>query len=155
MTVKRLVIVDDNEAFGEFIRKVAVGAGYEVEVSTTGEAFKMCYSAFKPTVVIVDLVMPDIDGIELVQWVATHKSPARVMVTTGYSPEYATLAKMLGEGRGLAPVATLIKPVKPDRLRRALSDFEEDSRADSGNRRKRPANQSGSAEACDDLNTDC
>ena len=66
MTVKRLLIVDDNEAFGEFIRKVGVGAGYAVEVVPTGEAFKARYSAFKPIVVIVDLVMPDIDGIELV-----------------------------------------------------------------------------------------
>ncbi len=130
MTAKRLLVVDDNKAFGEFVRKVADGAGYKVEVTSSGEAFKARYNAFGPTVVLVDLVMPDIDGIELVQWVATHNSPARVIVTTGFTPEYATLAKMLGEGRGLAPMTTLIKPVKPDRLRFALTDFENDTGAD-------------------------
>jgi DNA-binding NtrC family response regulator len=154
VTAKRLLIVDDNKAFGEYIRKVANSAGYNVEVTSSGEAFKARYDVFKPTVVLVDLVMPDIDGIELVQWVATRNSPARVIVTTGYSPEYATLAKMLGEGRGLAPMITLIKPVKPDRLRCALTDFENDTGATSGNGRKRQADQTSSSEACDDLNPD-
>ena len=40
MTVKRLLAVDDNQPFGEFIRKVAESDGYELEVMSDGEAFK-------------------------------------------------------------------------------------------------------------------
>ena len=125
MTVKRLLIVDDNRLFGEFVRKVAEGAGYEAEVVSDGEAFMKRYATFKPTVVIIDVVMPDIDGIELVQWVSTRKAPARVIVVTGYSPKYASAAKLLGEGRGLDNVITLIKPIKLARLRRALDEISE------------------------------
>ena len=122
MTARRLLVVDDNRAFGEFVRKVASGAGYEVEVTADGQAFKSRYRGFGPATVIIDLVMPEIDGIELVQWVAAHKAPARVIVVTGFAPEYALLAKMLGEGRGLATVTALIKPVRTARLRRVLAE---------------------------------
>ena len=147
------MIVDDNKAFGELIRKVAAGAGYDVEVTSSGEAFKSGYSDFQPSTVMIDLVMPDIDGIELVQWVATRTSPARVIVTTGYSPEYASLAKMLGEARGLAPVITLIKPIKPNRLRKVLSDLEKPMDTAVGNGRNSGAGQFQSDDSGDDLGT--
>ena len=50
-------------------------------------------------------------------------TPAHLIVVTGYSPQYARLAKMLGEARGLPSVATLIKPVKVAKLRGALADI--------------------------------
>ncbi len=122
MAGKRLLVVDDEPRFGEFVRKVAVDAGFEVEVTTDGFAFQRRYADFDPTAVVIDPIMPDIEGIELVQWVANHDAPAHLIVVTGCSPEYARLAKMLGEARGLPSVATLIKPVKVARLRGALAD---------------------------------
>ncbi len=123
MAGKRLLVVDDEPRFGEFVRKVAVDAGFEVEVTTDGFAFQRRYADFDPTAVVIDPIMPDIEGIELVQWVANHDAPAHLIVVTGYSPEYARLAKMLGEARGLPSVATLIKPVKVAKLRGALADI--------------------------------
>jgi DNA-binding response OmpR family regulator len=123
MSGKRLLVVDDEPRFGEFVRKVAVDAGFEVEVTTNGYDFQKRYPVFDPTAVVVDLIMPEIEGIELVQWVAAREAPAHLIVVTGYSPEYATLAKMLGEAKGLSSVATLIKPVKVALLRSALADI--------------------------------
>ena len=120
---KRLLIVDDEPRFGEFVRKVAVEAGFEVEVTTDGYQFQQRYETFDPTGVVVDLIMPDIEGIELVQWVANRDAPAHLIVVTGYSPEYAKLAKMLGEAKGLPSVATLIKPIKVAKLRGALANI--------------------------------
>ena len=124
MTGRRLLVVDDNRAFGEFVSEVASEAGFEVEVTTDGRAFKNRYRAYPPSIVIIELVMPEIDGVELVQWVAAHKAPARVIVMTAHSPKYATLAKLLGEGRGLATVTTLDKPAEAAGLRRALAEAE-------------------------------
>ena len=121
MARKRLLIVDDEPRFGEFVRKVAVKAGFEVEVTTDGYQFQQRYETFDPTGVVVDLIMPDIEGIELVQWVANRDAPAHLIVVTGYSPEYATLTKMLGKAKGLPSVASLIKPIKVAKLRRALA----------------------------------
>ena len=155
MTVNRLLVVDDNQPFCEFIRKVAEGAGYEVEVVTHGAAFKERYGAFKPTTVMIDLMMADIDGIELVQWVAARKAPARVIVATGYSPEYASRAKMLGEGRGLDTVTTLIKPFKPARLRRILGEIKNQTAAAAGNGRDNVAERSAAPAHGDQAPSNC
>ncbi len=43
MTDKRLLVVDDEPEFGEFVRKVATDLGYEVRVTTNGKAFQAAY----------------------------------------------------------------------------------------------------------------
>lgn len=123
MSDKRLLVVDDEPRFGEFVRKVAVDVGFEVEVTINGYDFQKRYPIFDPTAVVVDLIMPEIKDIELVQWVAAHEAPAHLIFVTGYSPEYATLAKMLGEAKGLPSVATIIKRVKVALLRGAPADI--------------------------------
>ncbi|MFP6744372.1 MAG: response regulator [Alphaproteobacteria bacterium] len=129
MSAGRLLVVDDESRFGEFVGKVAADAGYEVEVTTKGHDFQARYLEFQSTAVVVDLIMPEIEGIELVQWVAERDAPAHLSVVTGYSPEYATLAKILGEAKGLPSVSTLTKPVRVSVLRGALADI---SKAASG-----------------------
>lgn len=126
MNKKRLLIVDDSKAFLEFVRKVADGIGYDVELAADGASFKKLYETFQPHTVMIDLIMPDIDGMELIQWLAELDARARVIVVTGYSPEYAGLAKMLGEGKGLSTVKILTKPIKANDLRNALMEEADD-----------------------------
>jgi CheY-like chemotaxis protein len=120
---KRLLVVDDEPEFGEFVRKVAVGLGYEVEVTGDGKSFMTAYESFDPSVIILDLVMPGIDGVELVQWLVEHNFTAQLIVITGYNPKYAALAGKLAEARGLSSVTTLTKPVKLSRLRNTLAPW--------------------------------
>ncbi len=121
MAEKRLLVVDDEPEFGEFVRKVAVALGFEVEVTGDGKSFMKAYESFDPSVIILDLVMPGIDGVELVQWLVEHNCTAHLIVITGYNPKYAALAGKLAEARGLSSVTTLTKPVKLSRLRNALA----------------------------------
>lgn len=126
MSKKRLLAVDDNKPFLEFVRKVANELGFDVEVASEGVVFKKLFETFQPDTVVIDLVMPDIDGMELIQWLAEKNAEAQVVVVTGYSPEYAGLAKMLGEGKGLNAVKALTKPIKAADLRAALTGDAED-----------------------------
>ncbi len=121
MTGKRLLVVDDEPEFGEFVRKVAVELGYAVEVVTDGEAFKRCHEECKPTVVLLDVIMPGVDGIELVRWLAERESTARLIVVSGYAPMYAELARKLGQAKGFRSVTSLPKPVRLADLRAALA----------------------------------
>ena len=123
MVEKRLLVVDDEPEFGEFVRKVAVELDYEVEVTGDGRSFMKAYESFDPSVIILDLVMPGIDGVELVQWLVEHKCTAQLIVITGYNPKYAALAGKLAEARGLSSVTTLTKPVKLSRLRNELAPW--------------------------------
>ena len=121
MTGKRLLIVDDDLEFAEFVRKVALQATYEVEVVTDGNAFKRCHEKFKPTIVVLDIVMPGVDGIELVQWLAERKSTVHLIIASGYAPMHTDLARKMAQGKGLRSVTSLPKPVTAAELRTALA----------------------------------
>jgi CheY-like chemotaxis protein len=124
MQDKRLLICDDEPAFGRFVKNVAEDLGYEVEVTTTWQAFMQAYLVFRPTTIVLDIVMPGMDGIELVGWLGNLRSSARLVIVTGYAPDYAANAKILAEYKGLGPVTTLHKPVEISRLRAALQSVE-------------------------------
>lgn len=66
------------------------------------------------------MVMPDIDGNELVLWLVDQQCVADIIIITGYHPDYAVNARLLAEFKGLRSVATLSKPVSVARLREAL-----------------------------------
>lgn len=111
MADKRLLVVDDEPDFGDFVRQVAEGSGYEVTVTTGGKEFMEVYDDVDPTVVVLDMVMPEIEGTELVQWLAARRCDAKVIIITGFHPDYAAVAGKLGKIRGLKSVTTLVKPV--------------------------------------------
>lgn len=67
---KRLLVVDDEPDFADFVKRTAEGMGYDVSALSDPNLFKEAYAAFKPNVIVLDMVMPDIEGIELVQWLA-------------------------------------------------------------------------------------
>ena len=121
---KRLLICDDEPAFGRFVKNVAEELGYTVRVTTEGRGFIEAYATFDPTTIVLDMIMPGMDGNELVLWLAKRKCTARVIIITGYTPDYATHAKTLAEFKGLGPVTTLHKPVEISRLRAVLGPHE-------------------------------
>lgn len=121
MNPKRLLIVDDEPGFGEFVRQVALALDYEVTVTTNGRDFQKHYAEVQPTVIVLDMVMPDIDGNELLLWSLRQGYAHELIITTGYSTDYAQDAKTLAEYMGLRKVTTLVKPITLSRLRAALS----------------------------------
>jgi DNA-binding response OmpR family regulator len=111
MIAKRLLVVDDQPDFGASVRLVAEQLGFEVEVTTHGRDFKQVYERFDPTVIILDMIMPEMDGIELVQWLASVGCAARIIIISGFTPTYARLAVTIGEAKGLLSISRLVKPV--------------------------------------------
>lgn len=120
MSEKRLLVVDDEPEFCELVRKVATDLGYEVLVATNGRTFQDAYLALQPTMIVMDMVMPEMDGNELVLWLVEQRYAADLIIITGYNPDYAKDARLLAEFKGLRSVATLTKPIRIARLREAL-----------------------------------
>ncbi len=119
MASKRLLVIDDEPGFCNFVREVAEGAGYDVTIATGADEFRYAYEQQEPSVVVVDVVMPDVDGIELVNWLGERGCTAQVLVMTGYNPQYADAAVVLGNVQGLS-VRRYSKPVRVATLREAL-----------------------------------
>jgi DNA-binding response OmpR family regulator len=124
MTNRRLLIIDDEVDFAKFVSRVASAVGFEVETTTCGEDFMAAVGRVPPDVIILDIVMPKIDGVELIRWLAERRSQARIIVVTGFNPHYAKMAEDLGTAYGILSITTLTKPIAIIDLKAALMDGE-------------------------------
>jgi CheY-like chemotaxis protein len=120
MPEKRLLVCDDEAAVGRFVQNVAAPLGYDVRITTSGEELIRIYNDFRPTIILLDMVMPDMDGNEVIMWLANRGCTARLIIMTGYHPDYAGHAKILANYKGLGPVMTLDKPFGVEELALAL-----------------------------------
>ena len=120
MSDLRLLVIDDDPAFGRFVKRVAEPLGFEVAAPENGGAAAMAV-AWRPLMILLDLHMPGQDGIEMLRRLATDRCTARIVVTSG-SVDGRTLeiATKLGAERGLDMVAPLRKPLRPEALRSLL-----------------------------------
>ena len=120
---RRLLVIDDEPVFCEFVRRIAETEGFDVAVAHDGDSFKQAYLDREPVAIILDLVMPDVEGIELLQYLASQGCQSRIFIVSGYSPEYPRLAKAVARSRGMTNVEALAKPIKAGQLRAALASL--------------------------------
>ncbi|MDE2490339.1 MAG: response regulator [Elusimicrobia bacterium] len=64
---KRLLIVDDEPAILRFLRPAMTAAGFDVAEARTGRAALELAAARRPDVVLLDLGLPDMDGLEVLK----------------------------------------------------------------------------------------
>lgn len=70
----KLLLVDDNEQFVESLVVVLQFHGYEFKTASNGvDAIKMV-KEFKPDMVILDLMMPRMNGLEVCSYIKSHPS---------------------------------------------------------------------------------
>jgi len=119
--VRRLLVVDDEVDFCEFVRKVGEMNDYEVTTLNDATLFKETYRKVKPHRIVLDVVMPGLDGISLIDWLASTGNQAAVVIVTGYNPVLADAAKVFAKIKGRFFVTTLTKPVTVATLSAALS----------------------------------
>lgn len=120
MTNDRLLVCDDEPAIGRFIRNVTEPLGYEVCLTTSGEELMRVYDDFRPTVILLDMVMPNVDGNEVILWLAKRGCTAKLIIMTGYHAEYADHASILARYKGFGSATTLYKPMGVTELVAAL-----------------------------------
>jgi DNA-binding response OmpR family regulator len=123
---KRLLIIDDDPRICDFARQVAEGSGFEVATASTHEDFLRAYEALNPTVILLDLVMPNVDGIGVLQILADRQCRAKVLIMSGYHPELLKSGSRLGHGFDLDMRGTLQKPFGIKELREALLFLEDE-----------------------------
>ena len=66
MTSRRILICDDEIPMTEYLEKVCIGLGHSVRVLTDSRMFALALREVDPTDIIIDMVMPEIDGFELI-----------------------------------------------------------------------------------------
>ncbi len=121
-----LIVVDDEFAFADFVAKVATGAGYDVTVAETAADFRRLTERVWPRVLVLDLYMPDTDGIELLRELKERHCDSRIILLSGTDGRVLDAAYRLGGELGLAMAEKLTKPVRAPDLRRLLDGLRGD-----------------------------
>jgi two-component system, OmpR family, KDP operon response regulator KdpE len=67
----RVLVVDDEPQITRVLRTVLTSQGYQVRTATEGEAALSSFTEWRPELVITDLYMPHMDGIELCKRIRT------------------------------------------------------------------------------------
>ena len=119
MQEKRLLSVDDDAGILAIINNVAAELGFEVETINNSIRFMTAYVRIKPDVITLDLMMPDMDGIEVVRWLGDVGCTARVIIISGHSM-FVQIAQKLAAARDGLDTTVLQKPFSVTELRAAL-----------------------------------
>jgi len=116
----RLLVIDDEEGICEFVAEVATDLGFAARLTTRVEDFRTEFKAFNPTIVVMDLQMPDIDGVELLRELAAQESEAQIVLISGMDSRVLSTAEHLGKSLGLKMLGILCKPIMLEDLEALL-----------------------------------
>jgi EAL domain-containing protein (putative c-di-GMP-specific phosphodiesterase class I) len=119
-------VLDDDPAVGATIGLIAERCGLKSRVFRQAPAFITAVETMPPSHVVLDLVMPDTDGVEIIRHLGQLGSRARIVITSGVGRRVMEAAERLTLEQGLDLRGTLAKPFALASLR-AL--FENDSPA--------------------------
>ena len=78
----RVLIIEDDEAVGAVLLRAVERAGFEAAWATTGAEARTLKASFHPNVALVDLELPDTNGITLIKWLV-EEGACGVIVVSG------------------------------------------------------------------------
>ena len=98
MTAARVLIVDDEEGIRALIREILEDEGYEVAVAESATAAHEALKAAAPNLVLLDIWMPDKDGVSLLrEWSESGLVHCPIVMMSGHATvETAVSATRLG-----------------------------------------------------------
>jgi len=79
---KRVLIVDDEPNILISLEFLLGQEGYEVASATTGQEALRLVESFAPQLVLLDLMLPDCDGLDVCRRLRTRPEPPRIIVIT-------------------------------------------------------------------------
>ena len=119
--IKTILVVDDEGRIRESVREILTDEGYRVLEAPNAAAALHTIGSARPDLVLLDIWMPDIDGIDLLKQVKTQRPDLKVIMISGHGNIHTALA-----AAKLGAFDFLEKPLSLDGLletvHRALGD---------------------------------
>src|SRR5213080_1561318 len=111
MAGRDVLIVDDDRQVRDVLRQIFLAAGYKCVLAKDGDEGLQVFKAGRPPLVVTDLKMPGITGIELLQQVRAVDDDVAVIVLTGAADVKTAIASLK-----LGAHDFIMKPVNMDEL---------------------------------------
>jgi len=89
-----IYLVDDDPAVLKSLSRLLRSAGYQPEIFLSAREFMKKYNPDVPGCLVLDLAMPEVNGLELQQWLKRSNSPLPVIFLTGHGSVPASVQAM-------------------------------------------------------------
>lgn len=118
--MKRILIIDDDQAILRMLEDYFSGEGFIIDTAENGRKGVKQYTAKGADLVIMDVLMPEQDGIETIRMLKKIDPEVKVIAISGGGKiEADSYLKMI---RHFGAVSTLKKPVSPSLLLEAVKE---------------------------------
>lgn len=107
---RRIIVVDDEPAIADTLETIFRNAGYDAVAYHDGKSALVACTACAPDLLISDLVMPGIGGMELAILIQQRCPGCRVLLFSGLGDGFSARTEYPG------PFAILEKPIRPEEL---------------------------------------
>jgi len=114
---KRIIIVDDDALIAESLADILTGEGFEATAVFSGQDAIDWAKRTRPDVIVSDVVMPEMNGIEVAKSIREFLPQCRVILFSGQALTNDLLAEARAQGHAFEMLA---KPVSPFTLIAAL-----------------------------------
>ncbi len=109
-SIGKVLIVDDDENICEVIKMYLQSSGYDTRVCNDGKEAQEAFTDYKPDLVLLDIMLPHIDGIDVLKWIRKENETPVIMLTA----KGDTFDKVLGLELGADDY--IVKPFEPKEL---------------------------------------
>ena len=106
----KILIVDDDENISEVINMYLKSTGYNTKTATNGKEAQTAYLEYNPDLVLLDVMIPVIDGIDLLKWIRKQGEKPVIMLTAKGDTYDKVLELELGADD------YIVKPFEPKEL---------------------------------------
>jgi DNA-binding response OmpR family regulator len=121
MQLPRLLLIDDEPALAAFVAKAADLCGFEPIIAEHDQQFRDSFLQARPKMVVLDLGMPGMDGVQLLRFIADQQFEDPVLIISGFDRRVLESAFRLGEAMGLQMVGPLEKPTRLEEIEEILT----------------------------------
>jgi DNA-binding NtrC family response regulator len=111
----RVLVVDDDMGVRDYLRDLLVAHGYDVATAANGDLALQELSRGAPDVVLLDVVMPGLNGVEILQAIGTIAPRVKVIIVSGEATPIQRMRTL-----ALGAFDYVFKPVNSERLLRSV-----------------------------------
>ena len=110
----RVLVIDDQEILADIIAEAFRDEGYEAETAYGGVTGLRAFERSHHALVVADLVMPDVDGLDIIRGIRRVDRESKVIAISGGGALESQL--LLNAARAIGADAAMQKPFLPSEL---------------------------------------
>lgn len=124
---QKLLVIDDDAGMAKVIGLTAQQLGLEFAAVDDPRIAVERFVDFRPDIVIIDMIMPGKDGIDVLNEILASNVPAKIVLTSGYGSTYMRLAQGVARIHDAGPFTCLQKPFRRQELIDVIRELASDT----------------------------